>query len=130
MIIGIIFLAILALGSLIATYKNFQIRFYGVETEGEVVDFKENFDDSDHENKVTSYSPIIRFTVDGKEYQGQAAVSQTHATNVDKGRRVTIIYNPQKPASFVNKNDRSGWVGCLFFILSIIGIIWIVLANR
>ena len=72
----------------------------------------------DEDNIETRYyTPVVKYSVNGKEYEEQLPNSRTtSSTEYKEGQEVTIQYNPDKPEELSSKGDKGGLIGGIFFI--------------
>lgn len=123
-------LGIFLIASIMTLMKRTEVNISFLKTPGEVVAFEEI---RDSDGGPSRYMPIIKFSVDGKEYTGKPTIllpwSNDDITN--RSRAVTILYNPKDPLDFTCEEDRSMRAGCIFLFVTIAaGIItWIMKAG-
>ena len=87
-----------------------------VRSTGVVVSLRaEETYDSDRGGTVTYYYPTVRYTVDGREYQGELDMS---AAESSMGRELKIQYDPNDP-SRVNSYSP----GIVIYILIVSGVL-------
>ena len=117
-----IVLGILLLLSIWGFFRNTTTRLYFLEKEAEVIDFTDVHGDFDSPARVTGYTPVVRFEVDGKFYEGKGSL--IHVWSSKNHKSTIILYNPQNPAEFELKEVGYGPVaGCVLVIIFLIALV-------
>lgn len=74
--------------------------------------------------REAKYYPVLKFTVDGVEYQAEADVSSIFRNKFKEGETMQIRCNPEDPGEFMvkGKSLRSGLIsGIVMLVLGLLG---------
>lgn len=72
-----------------------------VETEAAITGVKRH--KGTGKKRDVDYSPLVKYTADGNEYEGEADISSVLPSKFKEGETLTIKYNPNNPAEFCVK---------------------------
>lgn len=104
-LMGLIFLPI-GVGLWISS-SNFQRT--AERTTGTVVNHETKVSyDRDNDRRSVSYAPVLRFTVDGKEYEFTDSVSSSDKKPI--GSKVEVMYQPDNPADARADSAANRWL--------------------
>lgn len=79
------------------------------------IDSELELDTDNYETRY--YTPVVKYTVNGVEYEEQLPNSKTtNSAEYKKGQEVTIKYNPDNPSELSSKGDSGGLIGGIAFI--------------
>ena len=102
-------------------FRSTTARLSFLEKEAEIIDYIDVHGNFDKPEVVTGYTPIVRFEVDGKFYQGTGRYESERRNKNSK--RTIVLYNPQNPAEFELKELSCGPVtGCLWVVFFLIAL--------
>ncbi len=86
-------------------YSSWNFYSNGVEVQGTVVRLEE----SHSSDSGTTYSPVFRYTVEGREYEYESVNSSSPPTH-RVGEVTTLLYDPNNPAKAREKSFWELWL--------------------
>jgi hypothetical protein len=122
MTITIVFFSAVAIFGLITLAKDLYEARYYKHADAQVTGFKEVYDtESPHD--VTAYIPLVKFLVNGVEYQGRPQRAPLWA-KPDRDKKIIVRYHPKNPGKFSLK-PRSYGKGIFIFLIGAAGLLWV-----
>ena len=110
--------------AILVSYFNTQ-KTQTAETTATVVRIDSEMELDDDNIETRYYTPVVKYSVNGKEYEKQLSNSRTtNSTEYKEGQEITIKYNPDNPDELSKKGDKGGLIGGIFFI--VVGIIVVI----
>lgn len=77
-------------------------------------------ENSNSDNKVELYYPVIEYEVNGDVYSGESSIG-VKSDKYKVGQKIKIFYNPNEVSEFMlEKNKFSRYIGVFSFITSIV----------
>ena len=110
--------------AILVSYFNTQ-KTQTAETTATVVRIDSEMELDDDNIETRYYTPVVKYSVNGKEYEKQLSNSRTtNSTEYKEGQEITIKYNPDNPDELSKKGDKGGLICGIFFI--VVGIIVVI----
>ena len=114
-----IFCAVLVIGGGWLIWKNLAVSSKCTEPTEATIAGTERRTHRVRGRREAKYYPILKFTLDGVEYQATADVGSIFRNKYKEGETMQIRYNPEDPGEFMvkGKSLRSGLLSGIFMLV-------------